>query len=508
VAVFRVEDAVHAIGNHDPASGANVLSRGIVGDIGGEVVVASPIYKQHFSLVTGRCLEEPSLSVPVYLTRVVGSEVWVRCEAVKLHRPARKPRLVIVGNGLVAQRTLEELLELAPGVFEITIFDAEPEPRGYNRILLSPLLAGKMRVDDIVTHPPEWYAKHGITLRSGDPIVQVDRVHRLVQSRRGVEAGYDRLLIATGSLPIRLSVPGADLPGVMTFRELEDVRAMLAAAKTHRRAIVIGGGLLGVEAAESLRLRGMEVTVVHLATHLMERQLDPEGATLLQRELENRGLKFILGARTSEILGKHRVVGICLADGRQLPADLIVTAVGIRPNIDLAKAAGLRCDRGILVDDTLLTYDPAIYAVGECVQHREHTFGLVAPLWDQARVCAAYLAERGVRRYGGATLSTHLKVSGIELFAAGDCAESASSESVVLRDSKRGVYKRLIIENGKVRGAVLYGDTREGSWFADLIKEGRDVRLFRDQLFFGAAAKSAVPRTSKPDRSRTSASLR
>lgn len=488
VAIFRVRDAVHAIGNHDPVSGANVLARGIVGDIGGEIVVASPIYKQHFSLVTGRCLEDPSISVPVYLTRVITSEVWLRGEAIKSTRPSHKPRLVIVGNGLAAQRTLEELLQLAPNRYEITIFDAEREPQTYNRILLSPLLAGEKRIDDIVTHPPEWYAEHGITLHSGDPIAYLDRARRVVRSERGHEVPYDRLLIATGSLPLRPSLPGSDLPGVMTFRELRDVETMLQTARIHRRAIVVGGGLLGVEAATGLHHRGMDVTIVHIQNHLIERQLDPQAGVLLQRQLENRGIKVITSAQTTDFLGTDRIKGIRLASGLELSADLVVLALGIRPNVHLAQAAGLRCDRGILVDDTLLTYDPAIYAVGECVQHRERTFGLVSPLWDQARVCAAYLAERGARRYGNSTPATHLKVSGIELFSAGDCTESASTESLVLRDSRRGIYKRLILQDGKVRGAVLYGDTREGSWFADLIREGRDVRLFRDQLFFGTPA--------------------
>ena len=497
VAVFRVRDALHAIGNRDPASGANVLARGIVGDVGGEIVVASPIYKQHFSLVTGHCLEEPSVSVPVYLVRVIEDQVWVRGEAVMLRRPAHKPRLVVIGNGMAARGTLEELLELASGAYEITVCDAEPEPRGYNRILLSPLLAGEKGVDDIVTHPPEWYTQRGIALQSGDPIVHIDRVHRRVRSARGVETSYDRLLMATGSLPLRLSVAGSDLPGVMTFRELRDVQRMLEAAQTGQRAIVIGGGLLGLEAAEGLRRRGMEVTVIHLAGHLLERQLDAQAAALLQRELEARGLRFILHATTTAILGSDRVAGIRLADGRQLPADLIVMAVGVRPNIKLAQAAGLRCDQGVLVDDTLLTYDPAIYAVGECVQHRDRTFGLVAPLWAQARVCAAHLAERGARRYGGSMPSTHLKVSGIEVFSAGDCTASERSESLVLRDARRGVYKRVILEDNKVVGAVLYGDTREGSWLFDLINEGRDIASCRDRLLFGGATDGAGPGTAR-----------
>jgi nitrite reductase (NADH) large subunit len=256
---------------------------------------------------------------------------------------------------------------------------------------------------------------------------------------------------------------------------------------------VIGAGLLGLEAANGLKRQGMDVTVVHLCGHLMERQLDVHAAGLLRRELEGRGIQFMMPAATAAILGEERTSGVRLADGRELPADLVVMAVGVRPNIKLAQAAGLRCDRGVLVDDTLLTYDPAVYAVGECVQHRDSTFGLVAPLWAQARVCAAYLAERGVRRYGGSQCSIQLKVSGVEVFSAGDYADGPGSESLVLRDPKRGVYKRLVLENNRIRGAVLYGDTRDGSWYSDLINEGRDIRTVRDQLLFGAPADTGAP---------------
>jgi len=491
VAVFRVRGGVFAIGNHDPASGANVLARGIVGDVGGELVVASPIYKQHFSLVSGRCIEEPDLSVPVYLARIIEDQVWVRMDAVAARGEVRKRRLVVIGNGVAAMRTIEELLDLAPQAYDIAVFGAEAHDT-YNRVLLSSLLSGEKRNADIVTHPPEWFEERGITLHRGDSIVRIDRARRRVLSSAGVELDYDRLLIATGSDPVLLPLPGIDLPGVMTFRDVKDVDAMLAAAKSHRTAIVIGGGLLGIEAASGLARRGMTVTVVHIAEHLMNRQLDAHAAGLLRGELEGRGLRFCLGARTEAILGGERVAGVRLEGGRELPADLVVIATGIRPNIGLAKAAGLRCDRGILVDDTLQTYDPAIYAVGECVQHRDSTYGLVVPLWDQARVCAAYLAERGVRRYRGSPCSTQLKVSGIDVFSAGDYADSAGRESLVLRDPKRGVYKRLVLEGDKICGAVLYGDIRDGNWYFELINERRDIGAVRSQLLFGAAGVGAA----------------
>jgi len=495
IAIFRIGDAVYAIDNHDPASGANVLARGLVGDLNGELVVASPLHKQHFSLTTGRCLEEPELSVAVYPVRVSeAGMVAVQGRPARARPALRRRRLVVIGNGMAAMRTLEELLELAPEAYEITVFAAEPRET-YNRILLSGVLAGEARAEEIVTHSSDWFERRGITLHRGDEVVRIDRGTRTVQSRRGVSAAYDRLLIATGSAPVVLPVPGHDLPGVVTFRDLQDVDVMLAAAAPGRRAIVIGGGLLGLEAATGLARQGMQVTVVHLTDVLMERQLDARAGALLRQDLEGRGLHFCLNAQTVAILGTDRVRGVRLADERELPCELVVMATGIRPNITLARSAGLRCDRGILVDDTLLTYDPAIYAVGECVQHRATTYGLVAPLWDQARVCAAYLAERGVRRYGGSRLATHLKVSGIQVFSAGDFSERAGGESLVLHDARRGVYKRLVIEDGRVRGAVLYGETGDGSWYFDLMKEGRRVDHLRDQLLFGPAAEDAATTT-------------
>ena len=468
VAVFRLNNGVHAIGNRDPVSGVNVLSRGIVGDIGGELVVASPLFKQHFSLITGRCLEEPEHAVPVYLARIHEGQVWVRAEAVVAQRAAGKRRLVVIGNGEAALRTIEELLELTPQRYDITVFGAEQHGTG-----------------EIVTHPPQWFRDHGIVMHLADPVVNIDRARRRVRSRLGVEVGYDRLLIATGSVPVLLPVPGRELPGVLTFRDLQDVDGMLTGARASRRAVVIGGAALGLEAATGLLRRGLEVTVVHIGAYLMHQQLDAHASELLRKELEGQGLKFCLSARAVSIQGSAQVTGVLLADGRELPAELVVMATGVRPNTELAKAAGLRCERGILVDDTLQSFDPAIYAVGECVQHRDSTFGPVAPLREQARVCAAYLAERGVRRYGGSPVSSQLKARGVEVFSAGDLQGGAASESLVLRDPRRGIYKRLLIEDNKVRGAVLYGDTGDGSWYFDLINEGRDVGAVRDTLLFG-----------------------
>lgn len=485
IAVFRVDDWVFAIDNHDPASAANVLSRGLVGDVKGERVVASPLYKHHYSLMTGRCLEDAAKSVNVYPARIMDGHIWVHTEPQPQGLRARR-RLVVIGNGMAGMRTVEELLQLAPEAYDITVFGAEPHGN-YNRILLSPLLAGEKHVDEIIIHRREWYAEHGVTLHAGDPAIEIDRRRRIVRSSNGVELPYDRLLIATGSKPIVLPLPGKELPGVVTFRDLADVDAMLEAARCHRKAVVIGGGLLGLEAAHALVRRGMDVTVVHVLDTLMERQLDPSAAALLKGSLEARGLQFRMPAKTVAILGRARVTGVRFDDGAELEADLIVMTTGVRPNVELAQRAGLRCERGILVDDTLQTFDPSIYAVGECVQHRNSTFGLVAPLWEQARVCATHLAEVGVCRYRGTLAATHLKVTGIELYSAGDFAGAQGTDTLVLRDRRRGIYKRLVIRDNTLRGAVLYGDTSDGPWYFELITAGRDLSTLRDRLLFGPA---------------------
>jgi nitrite reductase (NADH) large subunit len=485
VAVFRFEDAVFAIDNRDPASGANVLSRGIVGDVRGELVVASPLYKHHYNLATGRCLEDPDLPVAVHAARVSEGRVWVNTQAPQPVLRRGRRRLVVIGNGMAGMHTVEELLKLAPETYDIAVFGAEPHGN-YNRILLSPVLSGEKRIEEIMLHPREWYAEHGVTLHAGDEVIEVDRRRRRVKSRCGVQLEYDRLLFATGSKPIVLPIPGNDLPGVVTFRDLADVDAMLQVAKQGRRAAVIGGGLLGLEAANGLRQRGMEVTV-------MERQLDPAAAALLRVSLESRGIQFHMPAQTAAVKGPDRVTGLLFEDGSGLSADLVVMAAGVRPNIDLARHTGLRCDRGVLVDDTMQTYDPSIYAVGECVQHRNLTFGLVAPLWEQARVCAAHLAEVGTARYRASLPATHLKVTGVDLYSAGDFLGGDASEAIVLRDPKRGVYKRLVIRDNKLRGAVLFGDASDASWYFDMISAGSDIGPLRDTLLFGRPSPSPLP---------------
>ncbi len=483
IAIFRLGESLYALDNLDPASDANVLSRGIVGDLQGELVVASPIYKHHYSLLSGRCLEDATRSVNVYAVRLAASGVWVQARS-RQAASARRRRLVVIGNGMAAVRTLEQLLEFAPSAYEITIFGAEPHGN-YNRVLLPPLLAGDTRPEDIILHPHEWYAEHGIVLHAPDPVVNIDRRQRLVTSANGREQPYDRLLLATGAQPNVLPIPGAQLPGVVTFRALADVETMLARAQRGRTALVIGGGLLGLEAADALARRGLQVTVVHLLETLMERQLDAAAAALLKSALEAHGLKFMMSARTAAVTGSDRATGVRFEDGTEFAADLVVMAVGIHPNIELAVRAGIRCERGILVDDTLQTWDPCIYAVGECVQHRNITFGLVAPLMEQARVCAAHLAELGASRFRGGSTGTSLKVQGINLYAGGDPRMDARCEALVLRDHRRSIYKRLVVRDNRLHSAVLYGDTSNGAWYGELMSSGRDISALREQLLFG-----------------------
>jgi nitrite reductase (NADH) large subunit len=402
-----------------------------------------------------------------------------------------KPALVVIGNGMAGMRTVEELHKLAPDMYDITVFGAEPHGN-YNRILLSPVLAGEKSIDDIMLHTRQWYVDHGITLHAGDPVVHIDRRKRVVRAASGREVRYDRLLLATGSKPFIIPVPGHDLPGVIAFRDIQDVETMLEAARNHRHAVVIGGGLLGLEAANGLLRQGMEVTVVHVTDALMNQQLDKPAAQLLQKALEVKGLRFMLSAQTEAIVGPDRVTAVRFKDGSEIPADLVVMTAGVRPNIELAKASGLHCERAVVVDDTLQTYDPRVYAVGECVQHRSATFGLVAPIWEQARVCGAHLAGAGHRRYVQQTSPTRLKVTGVDLYSVGDFIGGEGSEDLVLRDAKRGVYKRLVLKDNRVAGAVLYGDVQDGPWYFGLIQKGTDIGPIRHHLLFGEALCAAA----------------
>ncbi|MGV3730631.1 MAG: nitrite reductase large subunit NirB [Sphingopyxis sp.] len=406
------------------------------------------------------------------------------------HRPIKaesdtREHLVVIGNGMAGCRAVEELLARDPNRYRVTIFGAEPRVN-YNRIMLSPVLAGEKCFDDIVINDADWYASNGIALVAGDPVVAIDRAAKTVTTRGGASESYDRLLIATGSDPFIIPVPGKDLPGVIAFRDMDDVDTMLAAADAGGDAVVIGGGLLGLEAAHGLSLRGMKVTVIHLMPTLMERQLDEAAGWLLKQALEGRGQTILTGADTAEIVGDGKVEGVKLKDGTLIPASLVVMAVGIRPSVALARDAGLAVGRGIQVDDHMVTSDPAVLAVGECVEHDGQVYGLVAPLWDMCRSLADGLVEQH-SGYRGSVTSTKLKVSGIDVFSAGDFSGGDGCEDIVLRDASRGVYKRVIVKDDRIVGAVLYGDTADGNWYFDLLKKQEDVSDLRDLLIFGQA---------------------
>ena len=393
-------------------------------------------------------------------------------------------KLVVIGAGMASGRLLEQLFEAAPGEWHVTLFNAEPRGN-YNRLMLSPVLSGEKTYEQIVTHDADWYAAHGVDCRFGEPVVRIDRANRAVYSNSG-GAPYDALVIATGSAPFIIPVPGSDLPGVVTYRDLEDTNAMIEAGIAGKDAVVIGGGLLGLEAAAGMAARGASVTVVHLMGHLMERQLDPAAGYLLQRDLERRGIKVHCKGATKAILGHGRAEAVLLEDGTVHPADLVCMAVGIRPEVRLANDAHLEVERGIVVDDALRTSDPHIFALGECVEHRGQVFGLVAPLYDQAKVLArTLLGEEAAFR--PVQTATKLKVTGCDLFSAGDFAEGEGREDIVFRDPGRGIYKRLVLENDRIIGVVMYGDTADGNWFYGLMKDETDVSEMRDTLIFGPA---------------------
>ena len=412
-------------------------------------------------------------------------------------RTTPKPRLklVMIGNGMAGVRTLEELLKIAPELYDITVFGAEPHPN-YNRILLSPVLAGEQTLDEIVLNSWDWYTDNHITLKAGWKVTEVDRVRRVVHAENAAgektSAEYDRLLVCTGSNPFILPIPGKDLEGVIAYRDIADTNAMIEASEKYQRAVVIGGGLLGLEAANGLMKRGMQVTVIHVGDWLMERQLDDVAGKLLQKSLEARGMRFVMGGQTQALIGDTdggkagRVMALQFKDGTEIPTDLVVMAVGIRPNTALAESMRLHVNRGIVVSDTMQTVtDARIYSVGECAAHRGIAYGLVAPLFEQAKVAANHLAQFGIGRYLGSLTSTKLKVTGIDLFSAGEFQGGEGTEQIVMSDPFAGVYKKLVIKDDKLIGACLYGDTVDGSWYFKLLRDGRSVHDIRDKLMFG-----------------------
>ncbi|MDR7153387.1 nitrite reductase (NADH) large subunit [Sphingobium xenophagum] len=419
----------------------------------------------------------------------IGTEPMAGSEAA-IFVPADEGRehLVVIGNGMAGCRAVEELLARDAGRYRVTIFGAEPHVN-YNRIMLSPVLAGEKTFEEIIINDRAWYDDNRIDLIVADPVVAIDRTAKTVTSQSGRTVAYDKLLIATGSDPFIIPVPGKDLPGVISFRDMKDVDAMLDAANRGGDAVVIGGGLLGLEAAHGLTLRGMKVTVLHIMPTLMERQLDEAAGWLLKSALEGRGQTILTGADTAEICGDGKVEGVRLKDGTLIPASLVVMAVGIRPCVALARAAGLEIGRGIKVDDHMVTSDPDVLAVGECVEHDGNVYGLVAPLWDMCRSLADGLTDRHTG-YKGSVTSTKLKVAGLDVFSAGDFSGGEGCEDIVLRDASRGVYKRVVVKEDRVIGAVLYGDTADGGWYFDLLKRGENVADIRDLLIFGQAFAS------------------
>ena len=399
-----------------------------------------------------------------------------------------KQRLVVIGNGMAGMRTVEELLSAAPDKYHITVFGAEPYGN-YNRIMLSSVLCGEKTIEDIVINNRQWYIDHGITLYAGEAktVTRIDRKKKTVYAQDGTCADYDRLLIATGSKAVMPQIPGTDLDGVISFRDIFDVNKMLSYSRSHKKAIVLGGGLLGLEAANGLASRGMEVTVIHNNAILLNRQLDKPAATLLQTELEQRGLKFKMAAKLKQLSGDENshITAVKFEDDSQLDCDLFITAIGVRPNITLAQAAGIYCERGIVVNDTLQSYDPSIYAVGECIQHRGDTFGLVAPLFEQAKVCANHLSAHGAAEYITLPTATKLKVTVINLFSVGDFHGDSDCQNITFNDPALGIYKKLVIKANRLIGAVLYGDTADGSWYQQLLEQEENISEIREALIFG-----------------------
>lgn len=387
-----------------------------------------------------------------------------------------KQKLVMIGNGMAGIRTIEEILERANDLYDITVIGKEPYPN-YNRIMLSNILQNKMTVEETIMNPYEWYEEHGIELITNDPVIEVDRANQSVTTANGIEVSYDKLIFATGSKAFVIPVPGSTLPSVIGWRTIDDTEQMMNIAKTKKKAIVIGGGLLGLECARGLLDQGMEVTVLHLAEWLMEMQLDRKAGNMLKADLEKQGMKFEMQANTTEILGEDDVEGVKLADGREIPADLVVMVVGIRPYTEVAKESGLDVNRGIVVNDVMQTSDSNVYAVGECAEHNGKVYGLVAPLYEQGKVLADHLTNKETNGYKGSTTFTSLKVSGCDLYSAGQIVENAEIKGIEIFNSVDNNYKKIFLKDGNVVGAVLYGDIDDGSRFYNMMKKVNPLKI-------------------------------
>jgi nitrite reductase (NADH) large subunit len=391
--------------------------------------------------------------------------------------------LVVVGNGMAAARLVEELAKLALGRYAIAVIGDEPR-LAYNRVLLSSVLAGETASHDIELKPANWWRDRGVTLQYGCVATEIDVGRRELKIANEESIAFSRLVLATGSTPLRLNVPGADLAGVHTFRDSRDVDLLLALAARKKRVVVVGGGLLGLEAAYGLAKAGTAVTLIHLMDRLMERQLDAPAAELLKSLVERKGIKVLLNANTAGLHGERRVEGIELADGRRIDADAVIFAAGIRPNVALAKDAGIPVNRGVVVDDYLQTGAPDIFALGECAEHRGICYGLVEPAYEQARVLARHLAG-GAASYSGSVVATNLKVSGVSVFSAGDFMGAQGTETIVLNDIRHGTYKKLVIWGGRLTGAVLVGDVEDALWYLELIRNREPIARIRNRMMFG-----------------------
>jgi nitrite reductase (NADH) large subunit len=407
-----------------------------------------------------------------------------------------REKLLIIGNGMASVRLCEELAARAPDRFETTVIGAEPQV-GYNRVLLSALLAGDIGEADVALRDADWYRDRGIRLITGRRVERLDLGGRAAFLEDASALAFDRVVFATGSTAVRLPTPGMTLPGVMTFRDLADLPALRNAAQKRMRVAVIGGGLLGIEAAYGLNKGGAEVTLVHVMDRLMERQLDRSAAAFLKRAIEHKGIRILLNAQTAEVAGVDRAEALVFADGSALPVDLVVVAVGVRPNVALAQAADLPVKRGILVDDALSTVVPFAHAIGECAEHRGVVYGLVAPAYDQARALVRRWAGEETAVYEGTALSTNLKVSGVPVFSAGDFLGEAGTDEIVLEDRGAGLRKKLVLKGDRLVGAVLVGDTDDALWYRDLIHEGHDVSAIRENLIFGRAFCESAGRALK-----------
>ncbi|GJD76334.1 NAD(P)/FAD-dependent oxidoreductase [Methylobacterium goesingense] len=400
-----------------------------------------------------------------------------------------KQRLVVIGNGMASLRFLERLTERAPGLYDVTVVGAEPQA-AYNRVLLSSLLGGEVDEAACAFRGLDWYETHGIRLITGAPVTEIDRENGLVMVGETHVLPFDKLVLAIGSLPIRLPKPGMDLPGVLTFRDLADVAAIRKAAVEHAKAIVIGGGLLGLEAAVGLARLGVDTTLLHVMDRLMERQLDHAAAGLVKRAMEARGVRVLLKADTAAIEGEGRVERLVLSDGTVLPADLVVMSVGVRPNVALAQNAGIETARGIKVDDRMQSSDARIYALGECAEHRGQVYGLVEPAYEQAEALSRHLVGEEAA-YTGTALSTSLKVSGLPVFSAGQIEAPEGAETVLMSDPGLGLYRKLVVADDRLLGAVFVGDIAEQGWCKELIRTGASMAEHRDDLMFGRPAAPA-----------------